>query len=519
MTAVPRRLPSNTEPHLYMFDAFRLNHPMLKDPTVFCQTTGDLLYTFDSVAGGRGQPNSEGYTTPTYAGLPGSATGPGGTPNAADYQTNAEMTAIACAINMHFRGMIRGSGEYAAGSRSGCLYIKHFGLQEHATDIDPCPHQFHPSDAYSGTAPALIETNCGDSSQSLMVLNNVSWTRFSPYNATGVAKAAQWAGWFIDKLLAECENFTRHSSGPCKLLLPEFFFDDNEGYLRDRHFHFVSSVNDANKASFVDYSPADPTHLLGQSIPGVVYRVNIKNMVRNASDTGDLPRFASEPIWAEYSKGQYIPKTFKDRWNQWIADGLITGSLPLPSTLSTALRYELNAFGQEILWYAIKRSFLDVWEAKAGYKLKALNYQAIKGPNDFSENWTYRYSNFLWDEQVLDCRISQGTAGSFDIAAGLAEAARRLSFCAPDVPIRATFRVKNIGEPTADFGDWAWAKALWKFLTPKGVTRYHWFSYDDQTDALRTAWQDFYKDISDDRTPTGPASFRGKRAGGSGRRR
>ncbi|MBS0187280.1 MAG: hypothetical protein JSS51_04380 [Planctomycetes bacterium] len=488
-TPVSRRAPSSTNPHLYLLDTFGFSHPMLRDPTVHVQTTGDLQHLYNSVPGGKGTPNSFGYTAPNYDGPPAN-------PTAADLQTHAEHTARCVAINMHYRGMHVGSGEFAAGSKSGCLYLKGFGLCQAADDTDPCPIQFRPADAISGTAPALIETNCGTASLTSLV--NVPWSRFSPYHAQSVAKASAWAGWFCAELKRLCENFTLHSSGPARLTFPEIYIDDNEDCLRYQHFSLASFVNDANKASFVDYNAGSPNSLLGQSIPGYVYRTNIKNHILNAAGTGDLDRFATEPIWFDCGGPSFVPKTFKDRWQRWIAEGVFTGSTPLPVSMTDAQRFALNAFGQELYHHAFRTAFLNVWEQVFGFRLRATNYQCVKGADDFSEQWLYRHSNFGWDEQVVDWRISQGSASSFDITAGLAEAARRLAFCSRDLPIRATFRVKSIGTATADYGDWSWIKALWKFGVQNGVHCFHWFSYDDQQDALAQAWREFRADIGDD---------------------
>jgi len=514
ITPVDRSPPSAANPHLYVFDTFGYSHPAIRDPSVFSQTTCDLRYVYNSVPGGRGAPNSLGYMgSATYDGLPED-------PDEDDFIENAIHAARCAAINMHYRGQHRGAGEEAVGSKSGSLYIKGFGLCKQATDIDPCPAQFALADSVSGTEPALIETNCQGAST--MTLTNVPWNRFSPYNANGVARSRAWALAFCTELKRLCDAFDLHpESGVTRLCYPYAYMDDNEDYLRHTHFSIVSSVNDANKASFVDYNPAFPTLLLGQSIPGLVRRVDIRNMMFEADGVTELERFQNEKIWAVYSNGTYQEKTFKDKWTEWIARGVFT-SAPLPTSLTQTQINELNQFGQEIQFWAIYRAFVQPFQEVFGYTPLLSNYQAVKGTPNFSEQFLYRQPNFGWQQQIIDCRITQGSGDTFDTAAFLAEVQRRLDQADKDLPIHATFRVRGLSDTGVTFGTWETsAKPLWEYLTRRGVYHFRWYSPDDQQDALYQAWKEFRAslDASDDATGPTVMGRRGRGRSGRGGRR
>ncbi|MGH7243358.1 MAG: hypothetical protein ACREJD_08065 [Phycisphaerales bacterium] len=453
----------------------------------------DQTYTVQTAPGGIGNPNSLGYNVPTYVGLPSN-------PTEADIQEHAEMAAVATAIAWHWLGRHRGSGEFAGGQRSGALYIKNFGIQKTSPLISATPMQFHPSDAISATQPALIET-LATTNESLTELANVGWNRFSPYNAHGVGDSFTWSSYYYSKLFDLCENFTLHpASGPTQICHAEYYVDDNENWLRDRHFSLVSFVHDQNKAGFYDYNAGDPTHLLGYTIPaypgGVyVYRANIKNHILAADGVSELSRFGTEKIWSEMVGGTRVTRTLKDRWQRMIDAGIVNGTTPLPTSMSAALSNELNSLGREIQYEAIRRCNLDVAENFLGYRMKASQFSTIKGAAKFDEDGLYRHSNFGWDEQTLDLRLSQNGGTSrddFDIAAGLVEVQRRIDLCDTSMPIRAWFRVGSASSNIAGFGGWEWMKAAWALCHSRGIYNLHFFLERSQdTTPLQNAWLEF----------------------------
>jgi hypothetical protein len=498
---IHRAPPSRSNPHLVLFDTFDKGDLNLRRPDVLVQTAASQDFLYNDVPGGKGTPNAFGYTAPNYDGPPAS-------PTQGDLDTYADHVAKCIAINMHFRGAHLGAGEYAGGTRSGLLYIKGAGYTKQVDGSDVNPWQFDLADAISGTQPALMETTCGG--QSLMTLANAPWARFSPYHDNSVAKSSAFFLRCLTTLKSLCENFTLHNSGTFQLAPHAKFIDDNEDGMRPKHFNQVSAVNrgtNGNITSFPDYNAGDPTNLLGVAIPvwpasTYVHRVNIKNHIRNAADDGDLDRFANELCWQEKVNGSWVRRTFKERWLRWISQGVYNGSTPLPPGLESdpayaTFRNELNAFGQELLFDAQKRSFIDVWTTVFGYEIESANYHSIKGTPKFDEEEIKRFDNFGYADQMLNCRITQGSAPTFNISAGLAEVERRLALCDPDLPIRAVFRRKNVGVNTADHGDWEWVKALWSFLNDHGVHSFHWFSFDNQQAALFTAWDEWKATLSE----------------------
>ncbi|MBX3380949.1 MAG: hypothetical protein KF805_12725 [Phycisphaeraceae bacterium] len=505
ITPVSRSAPSASNPHLYVFDVpWDFSHPCVRHPSILVQTSCNMNFVYTGVPGGTGSPNSLGYTAPSsYAGIPAS------NPTTEDFIENAVHAARACAINMHYRGQHLGSGEYVSGARSGCLYIKGFGVCKKADASDPCPVQFGYEDRLSSTAPSLIETNCGTAS--FMSLVNVPWSRFSPYNANSIVKAQAWARAFCAELKSQLDNFTLHSGGAAKLCYPHLYIDDLEDYMRAQNFSLVSSVTDVNKTSFVDYNAGDPTHLLGQSIPGYVYRNTILNMIYEADGTTELDRFKNEKIWAIYSNGQWQEKTFKEKWTEWLARGIFTGA-PLPVSRTQTQNNELEAFGMELRFWAIYRGIIQPFIETFGYAPITSNYQDIKGPNNYSEQWRQQFQNFGWDEQLLDCRISQGSAETYDIDAALAEIQRRYDLCDKDKPIVATMRVRSPDDTGVTYGTFDSSfKPICEYMRHKGVHRFNLFLLEDQLDEMYQAWIDFRASIEADDTSGPTVLLHGRR--------
>lgn len=493
--AIARTAPGPGNPVLNLFSTYSWTHPILREPSVHLQQLVDQAYTVQSCPGGIGSPNALGYNVPLHAGpIPADAT-------PEQIEEHAEMAAIATAVAMHWLGRHRGSGEFAGGDRSGPLFVKSSGITKAAPAGSATPMQFHPADALSATAPAQLETLVS-TNVSLTDLANVGWNRFSPYNANGVAASFDWWIPYFTKLMDLCESFTLHpESGETQLTYPEFFVDDNENWLRDRHFSLASFVHDENKANFVDFDPEHPNQLLGYTIPtpypaGVyVYRSNIANHILQADGVSEQTRFAAEQIWSEIVGGTRVRRTFKDRWQRWIGNGVISGEIPLPATMPQQLLDELNSFGREIQFDAIRRCCLDPAEVILGYRMKASQFLEFKGAAKFDEQGLYRYSNYGWDEQQVDLRFTQPGGSSpedFDITAGLAEAQRRIDLCDPGLPIRAWCRISAEDAGAKGYGRFAWMKALWRYCHDRGIYNIHFLltSESDMT-PLRNAWLEF----------------------------
>lgn len=487
---IPRSAPGSGNPVLTLFSTFDWTHPLNFEPSVHVQQTCDQVYTVQGAPGGVGNPNSLGYTVPSYNGLPVD-------PDEADYTEHAEMTAVAAAIAIHWLGRHRGSGEFANGQRSGPLYIKHFGICSTLDGSDPTPMQFHPADAISGTQPALLETLASPNDALCdLASDGVGWERFSAYNANGVTKSFNWMSAFVNKYQELCENFTLHAaSGPTQLCYHDLYLDDNENWLRSQHFHLPAFVNDSNKATFHDYNPADPTHLLGYSIPGYAYLATMQNHVLQADGVSELTRFQNEPIWSELVNGVRTTRTFKQRFLRMISEGIISGTMPLDTANPLPLRNDLNSFGREIQFEAFRRCNTQVFQQVLGYTPRASQYLCFKGQPKFDEDGLYRYQNFGWDEQQVDMKFTQSGGSSpedFDVAAGLIEAARRLDLADPTVPIRVWCRISASNAGTRGWGRFTWMKALWRFCHDRGVYNFNFF-LERQSDMtpLRTAWLEF----------------------------
>lgn len=456
---------------------------MMTDLSVEVQQSAILNY--GSSGFGAGSPNAMGYTVPSYAGMPAD-------PNLADIQANAESCAIATACHFHATGRIYGTGEEQGGTRGGPMFVKNFGIAKKTSGGEMCAYQFLPADAVSNTAPFQQETRAHNDTYTDLDPLQPSWGQMSCYNFNGVSACIIWAQFFIDKLLAECLNFTRHTSGPTRLYLPAWYRDDNESWIRRHFWHNVPFVNHENKTTFEDYNPATPNSYLGQPIPGYCYNRTILNHMFQADGVTELPRWNGEKIWAEKVGSVWTPRSFKDRFNAWTTKGLHNGTAPLPVVLSSNLDADATALGWEIQWYAFKRAFLDIWKQKAGYDLKASQYCVVKGATPYWEQGIYRISNFGWDEQELYCAIYQNTSGAFDINAGLIELARRRNLCANDSSIGSWHRIQPSGSSIAGFGRFDWLKKAWEYLRQTGVYRYNIFleRLEDQA-PLYTAWQQF----------------------------